>query len=78
MSNVKQYTDKKETSVNIPTNTINSMKKEFELPDSDVSLFITSLIEKKIADHITETNSTVFSESETKEIEDDLKGLGYI
>lgn len=78
MSNVKPDTDKKETSVNIPTNTINSMKKEFGLPDSDVSLFITSLIEKKIADHITETNSTVFSESETKELEDDLKGLGYI
>ncbi|MDQ3839200.1 MAG: hypothetical protein M3297_08030 [Thermoproteota archaeon] len=78
MSNAKQEMEKKEIPVNIPSHTVNSMKKEFGLADSDVSIFVTSLIEKKIADHISEVNSKVFSESETKEIEDDLKGLGYI
>jgi hypothetical protein len=78
MSNAEQEMDKKEIAVNISLNTVNSMKKEFGLTDSEVSKFVTFLIEKKIADHISEVNSKVFSESETKEIEDDLKGLGYI
>jgi hypothetical protein len=78
MSNAKQDMGKRETLVKIPTNTINSLKKEFDVPDSDISSFITTLIEKRIADHISETNSNVFSDSETREIEDDLKGLGYI
>jgi hypothetical protein len=78
MSNAKQEMEKKEIPVNIPSHTVNSMKKEFGLADSDISMFVTSLIEKKIADHISEVNSKAFSESETKEIEDDLKGLGYI
>ena len=78
MSKAKQQMDKKEIPVNIPSNTVNSMKKEFGLADSEVSMFVTSLIEKKIVEHISEVNSKVFSESETKEIEDDLKGLGYI
>jgi hypothetical protein len=36
------------------------------------------LIEKAVADRISETNSKIFSDSEVKEMEDDLKGLGYI
>jgi hypothetical protein len=64
--------------VHIPEATISSLKKEFNVQDADLSNFITSLLERSIAEHVGETNSKVFSESETKEIEDDLKGLGYI
>ena len=46
--------------------------------NTPISSSITSLLERSIAEHVGETNSNVFSESETKEIEDDLKGLGYI
>ena len=46
--------------------------------NTPISSFITSLLERSIAEHVGETNSNVFSESETKEIEDDLKGLGHI
>jgi hypothetical protein len=62
----------------IPEAVISSLKKEFNIEDADLGNFITSLIERRILEHIGETNSKVFSESETKELEDDLKGLGYI
>lgn len=64
--------------IHIPESTISSLKKEFDVQDTDLSSFITSLLERSIAEHVGESNSKVFSESETKEIEDDLKGLGYI
>jgi hypothetical protein len=64
--------------IHIPESTIFSLKKEFNIEDTDLSNFITSLLERSIAEHVGEVNSKVFSESETKEIEDDLKGLGYI
>jgi hypothetical protein len=64
--------------VYIPETTISSLKKEFNIEDADLNDFVTSMIERRIAEHIGETNSKVFSESETKELEDDLKGLGYI
>jgi hypothetical protein len=64
--------------IQIPEATISSLKKEFNIEDADLGSFITSLLERSIAEHVGQTNSNVFSESETKEIEDDLKGLGYI
>jgi hypothetical protein len=65
--------------IHIPEATISSLKKEFNIQEgADLSSFITSLLERSIAEHVGEANSKVFSESETKEIEDDLKGLGYI
>jgi hypothetical protein len=64
--------------VYIPETTISSLKKEFNIEDADLNDFVTSMIERRVAEHIGETNSNVFSESETKELEDDLKGLGYI
>jgi hypothetical protein len=64
--------------IDIPEATISSLKKEFNIDDADLSSFITSLIERRIEEHIGETNSKVFSASETKELEEDLKGLGYI
>jgi hypothetical protein len=73
----QKQTDKR-ISVSISANVIDSLKKEFGLEDFDVDEFVTSIIEKKIVEHIDETNSKVFSVTETKDIEDDLKGLGYI
>jgi hypothetical protein len=64
--------------VKIPAKTFYSLKKEFGISEEDLGNFVISLIEKRILEKIDETNSRVFSESQTKEIEDDLKGLGYI
>jgi len=64
--------------VSIPVRTINSLKKEFSLLENEVESFIVSIIERVIAEHASKTNSKVFSETEAKELEDDLRGLGYI
>jgi hypothetical protein len=66
-------------SLAIPIKTIQSLKKEFDLKNElEVNDYVISLIERTIADHIAENNSGAFSDAEVKEIEDDLKGLGYI
>jgi hypothetical protein len=58
--------------------TLHRLKEEFNLKDDDLVSFVNSLLEVKIMEHLCESNSKVFSESETHEIEEDLKGLGYI
>jgi hypothetical protein len=67
-----------DVSIKIPAKTIDALRKEFGISEEDLRNFIISLIEKRILENIDETNSKVFSQSQTKEIEDDLKGLGYI
>jgi len=62
----------------IPVSTIQSLKKELGISDNELENFVASLIERKIAEHIGEVNSGIFTEDETEEIEGDLKGLGYI
>jgi hypothetical protein len=62
----------------IPATVISALKREFDVKNEDLNNFLTCLIERRINEHIAETNSKIFSESEVKEIEDDLKGLGYI
>ena len=64
--------------IQIPTRSLSSLKKEFNISEAELSSFIAALIERMIAEHVTDTNSKVFSEIEIKELEDDLKGLGYI
>jgi predicted HTH transcriptional regulator len=68
----------KQIAVHLPITTLNSLKKEFNISEADISSFITCLIDRAVAEHIAEANSKVFSDSEVKELEDDLKGLGYI
>jgi hypothetical protein len=82
---VEGYNDKngnkdqvKEIAVHVPIGTINSLKKEFNIPEAEMSTFITCLIDRAVTEHIAESSSNVFSDSEVKELEDDLKGLGYI
>ena len=64
--------------VHVPVTTINSLKKEFNILEAELNNFITCLIDRAVTEHIAEANSTIFSDSEVKELEDDLKGLGYI
>ncbi len=54
------------------------LKKEFSLTDDQVQSFLTALIDKTIQEHIAEENSKVLSKNESKELEDDLRGLGYL
>jgi hypothetical protein len=82
---VRGYNDKndnkdqvKEIAVHVPIGTINALKKEFNISEAEMCTFITCLIDRTVAEHIAESSSNVFSDSEVKELEDDLKGLGYI
>lgn len=62
----------------IPFKTIASLREEFNLEKNEVEKFVNATISKTLQEHIEQKNSEVFSKDETKEIEDDLKGLGYI
>jgi hypothetical protein len=64
--------------IDLHAQTLHRLKEEFNLKDDDLVSFVNSLLEVKIMEHLCENNSKVFSESETHEIEEDLKGLGYI
>jgi len=57
---------------------VDGLKKEFSLTDDQVQGFLTALIDKTIQEHIAEENSKVLSKNESKELEDDLRGLGYL
>ncbi len=57
---------------------VDGLKKEFSLADDQVQGFLTALIDKTIQEHIAEENSKVLSKNESKELEDDLRGLGYL
>lgn len=62
----------------VPADVITMLKREFVLSDDSLEVFVTSVIEKAIQNRIGEQNAKVFNEAETIEMEDDLKGLGYI
>lgn len=64
--------------IHIPIKTFQSLKKEFDILENDIEAFVASMIERIIMEHAGEANSKVFSTAETKELEDDLKGLGYL
>lgn len=67
-----------QVAVYLPMKTLSILKKEFNISDAEVEGFIASIINKTVVEHMGETNSNVFSAAETNEIENDLKGLGYI
>ncbi len=67
-----------QATVHLPIKTLESLKKEFNLTEAEIEGFIAASINRMIEEHVGETNSRIFSKTETKELEDDLKGLGYI
>ena len=78
MAQPEDGTSDSKIAVHLPTKMLSSLKKEFNISDSELESLITTIINKTIEEHMGETNSKVFSQAETEEIEDDLKGLGYI
>jgi hypothetical protein len=70
--------DNKNVAIYLPAKMIALLREEFNLKESEVENFVNSLISKTVQEHIGQKNSAVFSKDETKELEDDLKGLGYI
>jgi phenylalanyl-tRNA synthetase beta subunit len=65
--------------VYIPAKTWNSVKKEFDLSEEDMAAFIVTALDKVATEHAQDTNSArVTPEDEENEIEDNLKGLGYL
>lgn len=67
-----------ETRVDLPAKTIDSLKKEFNISDVEVKSFLTALIDTAIQEQLRNNDSRVFTEDECLEMEEDLKGLGYI
>jgi hypothetical protein len=71
--------DLMKTAIYLPVQTIDLVKKEFALGEDNIESFLVSVLEKAVQDHNMDQGSDdVFSEAETKELENDLKGLGYI
>jgi hypothetical protein len=66
------------TAIYLPVQTVNLVKKEFDLGEANIESFLVSVLEKAVQDHNIQQDSDVFTEAETKELENDLKGLGYI
>ena len=67
------------TPLYLPAETIDLVKKEFHLGEANLESFLVSVLEKAIQEHNLQNGSSdVFTEAETKELENDLKGLGYI
>lgn len=64
--------------VYLPASTISALQKEFGLTPDQTIKSIQQIVQKAIEERIAENNSDVFTEAETKELEEDLKGLGYI
>jgi hypothetical protein len=78
MASKDQTASDKKVAVDISERAVKSLMREFDIQQEDVSNFVTMLIERAVTGHDAQSNSKIFTESETKEIEDDLKGLGYI
>lgn len=68
----------KETQVSLPIETIDSLKTQFDISDTEVKSFLAALIDKAIKERSGTDDSQVFTEAECLEMEEDLKGLGYI
>ena len=64
--------------ITLHVSAFNQLKKAFSLTDDQVQNFLNTLIDKTIQEHIAEENSKVLSKNESKELEDDLRGLGYL
>ena len=64
--------------VNLPLRTVNLLTKEFNIGEHELDSFIAAVIERLVEEHSTKNNAEVFTGAEIKEIEDNLKGLGYI
>lgn len=67
-----------EASVSLPYETIESLKNEFNISDSEVKSMLTAIINQAIKEHVGTSDSKVFTQAECLEMEEDLKGLGYI
>jgi hypothetical protein len=67
-----------QVAIYVPFKTISLLKKTFNLKDFETEAFIVSLIDKATTEHSSQGSAEVFTAEETKEIEDNLQGLGYI
>lgn len=75
MTTVETYQD---SQITLPTKTLESLKKEFNITDVEVKGFLAALVDKAIQERTGTDDSQVFTQAECLEMEEDLKGLGYI
>ena len=66
------------SAIHVPVYALDSLKREFGISDTELESLVATIIEKAIAERISQNNRNGLTESEVKELEDDLKGLGYI
>ena len=77
-TNTLQRNEKELEPVYLSASTVTSLRKEFGIAADETAKSIERIIQKAIGERIAENNSNVFTEAETKELEEELKGLGYI
>lgn len=64
--------------VGIPAGLVSALRNEYKVKSNkEVGALIASIVEKSIMEHATASNE-VYTKEQTMELEDDLKGLGYI
>jgi phenylalanyl-tRNA synthetase beta subunit len=72
------YNTNDRKAVHIPATIWNSLRTEFDLSEGDMEAFIVNSLDKIAMEHNHEINSKTLTQDETNEIEDNLKGLGYL
>ena len=77
-TNTLQRNEKELEPVYLSASTVTSLRKEFGIAADETAKSIERIIQKAIGERIAENNSNVFTEAETRELEEELKGLGYI
>lgn len=76
--NTLEIIAKQDAQISIPVKTIEDLKSEFDINDMEIKSFIAALIDKAIKERIGTNDLQVFTQAECLEMEEDLKGLGYI
>ncbi len=64
--------------IDLPFSTVQSLKEQLRMSDEQVLEKLSTIVKKAVQDLIETNDSDVFTQEEAKELEEDLKGLGYI
>jgi hypothetical protein len=57
---------------------VQPLKEQLKMSDEQIRERLSILVKKAVKDLIETNDSAVFTQEEAKELEEDLKGLGYI
>ena len=64
--------------IDLPFSTVQSLKEQLRMSDEQVLEKLSTIVKEAVQNLIETNDSDVFTQEEAKELEEDLKGLGYI